>query len=299
MIDRNSVTASDDKVALLDKAASPPLPWIIVMCVVAMVAALDIGAAESGGVRWHLSVGMVSVVAIALIWLPTLLRYFFVVGGSVRAAGVEATTSGLIYSDRFIGDLAEVKTKVERIGQTTPGAKPAVRQIDTALDSMAAQYVEADSALSQRILNDAARRYEDIRNTMPPGEARTWEMDNLVNQIRLRATAAPSAAAQFAGPLLRSAKPGDRIVGLALVEGAPRVGQFNDTLRIFGNSETAFEMFHGIRALSALVPQLSREERDKAILALVEEKADPRGVGVMQDAYIPGAIDRLIDDLQS
>ncbi len=191
---------SPDNEQRLSDIMSFPRLWVTAMCLLAAVAALDVATIEGGGVRWHVSVGVVSLIAIALIWLPSLLRYVFLAGGSIKAAGVEASTSGLIHADRFLGELADLKTKVDTIGQSVPEAKQTVQQINTAIGSMATQYVDSDNALSESALSRIARKYEDIRSTQPAGDARTREMDNLVNEVRLRATAAPSAAPQFAGP---------------------------------------------------------------------------------------------------
>ncbi len=249
------------------------------MCLLAAVAAPDVATADSGGVHWHVSVGVVSLIAIALIWLPSLLRYVFLAGGSIKAAGVEASTSGLIHTDRFLSELADLRTKVDTIGHAAPEAKQAIQQVNTAIGSMATQYVEADDAVSESTLDRVARQYENIRSTQPSGDARTREMDNLVNEVRLRATAAPSAAPQFAEPRLRSSRPGDRIVGIGLVEGASRAEQFDDVLKIFNDSQSAFEAYHSLRALDQLASLLT----DNSVLTqskpCVRRRRTPRASG--------------------
>jgi hypothetical protein len=249
---------------------------------------------DSGEYRWHLSVGTVSIVAVGLIWLPTALRFLILVGGSVKAGGVEATAGGLLSSpDELIDDLANLRTKTESIGTQQPDTRPSLQSLDSAIDMMAIRYLPSDGVLSQPLLSQKARDYEAIRNTMASGAARTKAMSTLVNDVRIRAAAAPPAR-QYAGQFLTSARPGDRIVGLGLIEGAPSADNFTDILQMFSSSVSAFEQYHSLRALSLIGPALDANQRNQAIQALEAEKDDPRHVGVMKDTNLPTWIEHVL-----
>jgi hypothetical protein len=292
---------SPEYVAKLLSTVTPlPRLWIGVMCVIAVVAALDMATTEAGALRWHISVGAVSLIAIGLIWLPSALAFIFLAGGSFKAAGAEVSTTGLLTSpDELVGDLANLRTTTEAIGQQGPDARSTVRKFNTAIDSMASRYLPADSVLSEDILSREARAYEEIRRTMSPGDARTSAMNKLVNEVRIRASAAPATAKQYAATFLRSARAGDRIVGLGVVEGAPSADEFGDVLRIFSTSASAFEQYHSLQALNSIAPVLTAPQRHEAITVLEAEKADPRGVELMKDRYIPSWIDRVVKEMKA
>jgi hypothetical protein len=275
-----------------------PRLWVGLMCLFAVVAALDVTTGDTG-IRWHASLGAVSLTAVGLIWLPAAIRFLFLVGGSVKAAGVEASAGGLLTSpDELIGDLAKLRSATEQIGQGPPDPTSTARSIDAAIDSIAMRYLPSENVLSEEILSREARNYEQIRSTMPPGDTRTRTMNTLANEVRIRAAAAPVTAHQYAPTFLRSARAGDRIVGIALVEGAPTADQFDDLLRILSTSASAFEQNRSLRALNEIAPILTSEQQSEAIAVLQREKTDPRGVGLLQDTYIPLWIDRVIDSMR-
>ncbi len=296
---QRSISPENAAKLLSTVTALPPL-WVGLMCLVAIVAAVDVTKIDNGGFRWHASLGAVSLVAIGLIWLPTAVRFLILAGGSLKAAGVEAKTAGLLTSpDEFINDLANLRTTAEPIRDGTDDLTAAARRIDTVIDNMASRYLSADDVLSEEVLNREAREYERIRRTMSAGQERTTAMNRLVNEVRIRAAAAPAAASRYAQDSLRSARAGDRIVGLALVEGAPSADQFGDVLRVFSTSASAFEQYHSLLALKEIAPALSAVQRREAVTVLETEKTDPRGVGLMNDAYIPSWIDAVLDLIQT
>ena len=285
--------SAENAVQLLTRVTTLPRLWVGLVCLVALMAAVDFTTTDDGHIHWHLSVGSVSLIAIGLIWLPAVLQFLILKGGSLKAAGVEATTSGLLTTDEFIDDLANLRTSADPAGDPTRDSATA-RRIDTAIDRMASRYLPADEVLSESVLNREAREYERIRAAMPPGDARTKAMNKLVNEVQIRATAAPAAAAQLAPVFLRSARSGDRIVGLALVKGAPSADQFGDVLRIFSTSASAFEQYQALRALDKIAPALTAAQRSEAVTVLETEKTDPRGIGLMNDPYIPSWLNRVL-----
>ncbi|HKR67229.1 MAG TPA: hypothetical protein VJT16_00110 [Streptosporangiaceae bacterium] len=283
---------------LLASATFIPWWWAAGMTLVAVVSTIDTTFPESGHSRWHFAVGAISLTAVALIWLPTAIRLLSLVGGSVKAAGVEASAIGILQSpDRLIEDLANLRTRTEELVQEVPDADQRVQGIGAEFDQIANRYLPSEETLPDEALYDLAREYERIRRDNPRGQSRTIAMNKLVNQVRIRAAASPMSARRKAPALLRSGRDGDRIVGLALAEGSPAAEFCDDLLRIFSSSVSAFEQYHSLLALSEIAPILSAEDRTRAISVLQREKSDPRGVGLMQDPYIPSWIDNVLSRL--
>jgi hypothetical protein len=133
--------------------------------------------------------------------------------------------------------------------------------IGAEVDQIATRCLPNEETLPADVLDDLAREYERIRQEMPPGQSRTTAMNKLVNEVRIRAAASPMSARRKAPALLRSRRDGDRIVGLALVEGSPAVEFCDDPLRIFSSSVSAFEQYHSLLALSEIAPVLGTEGR--------------------------------------
>lgn len=272
---------------LLDDATWLNPLWVGATCVVALVGAFSSDQTDNG-MRWHFALGTTSIVALALVWLPTALRFVILAGGSVKAGGIQASSTGLLSSpDSLVNDLAVLRTKTETIGRQQPAAEQSVEGIDSMINRMAAQYLPPDDVLSTQLLNRKAREYEEIRATMPSGDERTQALTKIVNDVRIRAAAAHETAKESAPAFLASANPGDRIVGLALVQGAPNDQAFDDVLRIFRTSVSAFEAYHALRALDLLAPVLNPEQSSRAAATLLREQQDPRKVGLMQDPWIP------------
>jgi hypothetical protein len=283
---------------LLASATLLPWWWVAVLTFVAVAAAMDTTLPESGGTRWHFAVGATSLIALALIWLPTAVRLISLVGGSVKAGGVEASAAGILQSqDKLIDDLANLRTSTERLGQEMPETAQKVRSIGAEVDKIAARHLPSEETLSDEVLDDLAREYERLRRDMPPGQPRTIRMDKLVNEVRIRAAASPASARRQAPALLRSSREGDRIVGLALTQGSPGTEFCDDLLRIFSNSASAFEQYHSLRALNEIALILGPEDRARAVSVLEREKSDPRDIGLMNDPYIPLWIDAVLSKL--
>lgn len=157
----------------------------------------------------------------------------------------------------------------------------------------------AGKALSQEALQRKARAYEEIRRTQPAGYARTRAMDALVGEVYTLAAAAPESARRYTAGFLRSARAGDRIVGLSLAQAEPTADDFGDVLRIFSTSASAFEQFQSLRALHNIAPAVSAAQRREAITVLEAERADPRAVGLMNDPAIPSWIERVLQALRA
>jgi hypothetical protein len=277
----------------------PPL-WAIAMVIVAVVSAVDLSRAPNGDLAFHVGVDAVAIGAIALIWLPALLRLLSLTGGSLKAAGVEASAGGLLSPDDLIDTLASIRTRTEQVGN---GSREAADQDDVArnvnaeVSRIAEKYLPPDEAINETGLDAIAKRYEEIRRTQPRGHDRTIAMTRCVNEARVRAKAAPASARERALRLLASGSDGDRIVGLALTQEAPDAAAFQHVLRCFTGSASSFEAYHALVAMRTLAPLLSSQQRGEASAAIEHEKTDPRGKRIMQDPSLPGLIEDTLKAL--
>lgn len=263
------------------------------MVIVAVVSAVDVTRAANGDVAVQFGVETATIGAIALIWLPALLRLLSLTGGSLKAAGVEASASGLLSADDLIDTLATIRTGTEQVEKgSAEAADPTevARKVNAEVARIAEKYLPPEEAINETALDAIARRYEEIRRT-PRGRDRTIAMTRCVNETRVRAKAAPASARDRALRLLSSGLDGDRIVGLALTQEAPDALAFTHVLRCFTRSASAFEGYQALVTLMRLAPLLSPEQRREASAAIEHEKTDPRGKGVMRDPSLPGLME--------
>ena len=273
-----------------------PMGWVWAMVVLAVLSCVSISHPPDGGVGVTFSVGATTVGVIALIWLPALLRLLVLTGGRVRAAGVEASSEGLLKSE-LIERLTNIRTATEEAGRQAPEAEERLKGVAVQVDQMAAEFLSGASPITDEDVRRLALEYEQIRASMESGDERTVAMTRVVNEARVRAAGDPAEARQLGRVLIRADRQGERIVGLAFTQEAPTRQAFDDVLALVLQSETAFEMYHALLALEQLAPQLTHKERKQAIDGLLKEKKDPRGVGVMQDNYLPALIDHNLSVL--
>lgn len=276
-----------------------PRPWVWLMLALTAISCVSVDHPADRGWGLQFEVTALTIGALALIWLPALLRLLSVAGGKVKAAGLEASSGGLLGTpEGLIEDLAEMRTDTERasreVSQQAPDAGIVFEGLAERIDAMAEHYLSRSNALSLDAVEQLAEAYERIRSTTRPGDRRTLEMTRVVNEARVRANADRDAASRLAKTLLRSDREGERIVGLAMLQEATNVRLADDVLQRIASSASAFEMFNALLALREMATRLSTEKRDAAIAILETEKTDPRGVKVMKDPSLPPLIDEVL-----
>lgn len=277
-----------------------PKPWIVLVLILAVASSVDVEHPASGGWGIDINVDSATVGIVALIWLPALLRLLSLTGGKVKAAGVEASSGGLLGSpEDLIEDLTEIRTGAEEAGRRAPEVNQAMEQVRRQVDEMASDYLSASDAVTMESSLRLADQYEQIRSTMPPGNERTARMTRVVNEARVRAGANRDAARRLAKTQVRSEREGERLVALAMLQEAPTRWAVEDILLRISGSSTAFEMYHALLALREAAAAMSVDEIDRAIAVLTTEKSDPRGVGVMADANLPQLIEEVLAHLRA
>lgn len=284
--------------AVLGVVWKVPWPWTALMVVTALLTSVNVTRTPGGDFTIEVAVGTLSVVALALIWLPALLRLLVLTGGSVKAGNVEAQTGGLLSST----DLFQVATQTKAVA-TAQGddatRSVAIAELEATVDELLARGLWRPPSSLRESLRPLSTQYERLRRDTPSGAQRTSAMTRIVNEARVRGAASPDTAHSLAPELLRSLSEGDRIVGLALAQEVAPVTAFAEVLRLVPGSASAFEMYHALLALQELSAVLTGEQRKQAIKVLEAESADPRGVGINQDVGLPTLMKRTLMQLRS
>lgn len=286
----------DEIQQLIKKVASVPRLWVIGMLVTALLTAVHVDRAPNGDFAVEFDVGNTTLVALALIWLPMLLKVFALAGGSFKAAGMEASVLGVLNESDAI-DLG-VKTRQVTGARDEAERAAAAVELEDWIARLTMPVLASSETLPDSVLEHLARSYERLRRDMPPSDARTSAMTRVVNEASFRASTAPAEARSKALNLLRSPAEGDRIVGLALTQETGDAAAADAVLRLVAGSSTAFEMFHALLALQEISPALDSEQRVHAISVLERERGDPRSVGIEQDPGLSYLLPRTLNILR-
>jgi hypothetical protein len=142
-------------------------------------------------------------------------------------------------------------------------------------------------------LEELGARYESLRASMKGGPERTTAMDAVVSQARLLSREARFKPDEITAKLA-SKRAGERVVGLAAVQATGDPSSFPLVLGLVASPPTPFEQYQALRALEALRPGLSDEQRSDVVSKLSEPAWRERLRG---DAPLEALAQRLLDAL--
>jgi hypothetical protein len=298
MVDHGNESAGARVGELLEVVWQVPHRWIWLMVLCAVLASVDLTRAANGSLSFTVDVGPLAIVSVALIWLPALLRLLVLTGGTVKAGSIEASAQGLLSQD----DLFELATRTKAVVVSAQGDEAtrsvAIAELDATVDRVAQGALRPTESLHDA-LRPLTQQYERLRRDTPPGPQRTSAMTRLMNEARVRAAASPDVARSLALEFVGSTAPGERIIGLALVQEVVPKESFAQVLPLVPGSASAFEMYHALLALQELSSDLDDSQRQQAIRTLEAEQRDPRGLGLDQDPGLPSLLERTLTQLRS
>jgi KAP family P-loop domain len=113
-------------------------------------------------------------------------------------------------------------------------------------------------------LTELAREYETTRASMESGGQRTRAMEDIVQRARRLGRDAAFTSEDVIGQL-RGEKPGDRVVGLAVIQATADPATVRDVLGIVREPATPFEQYQALRALESLRPNLSPDTSSEVV----------------------------------
>jgi hypothetical protein len=254
-----------------------PRLWAAVALVVGLASTITIARDAQGDYGFEFRVTWITAAAFALVWLPALLRVTSLVGGGVKASGsgVEASTGGLA---SLLGSLSPSSKRevlpsvIAALDTPDVEGQAEVRELRTALEGELAEVSSEDVSAA---LDGLAVRYDELRETQAPGDERTFLMTRIVAQARAAAFSLRLAEDE-ARRYFATGVDGKRIVGLAIIQARPSAVVLDIVLSAIEESRSAFEQFHALRALDALLPHLAPMQKKKARDAL-EAQRSPDG----------------------
>ena len=265
--------------AVLEKILLPtPRPWLVILGIAIILSVLDVTRTAEGkfAITFHLT--SVTVLLVALVWLPFLLKVIAISGGGVKTAAGEASILGLeqLLSRLDPGTqreaLSTYVTIVEAAQSRSPEVdQPRLRELREDLEHQLAS-LSPESQHAREQLKAFAKLYEATRNSMPPGPDRTFKMSTIVAQARAIASQAKYEPLEVSD-LFAENTSGSRIVALAILQASPDPTFFSLAREAIGKSRSAFEQYHALRAVEGMVGALSPDQKRELDATLRDQRS--------------------------
>lgn len=97
--------------------------------------------------------------------------------------------------------------------------------------------------------------------------------------------------------LFASGKDGDRIVALALIQARPNAVFFGLVSWTIGESRSAFEQYHGLKAMENMLPSLNEEQKRRLAEVLGDQRSGRPGKYIERGTDRWLLSDRILDAL--
>lgn len=282
--------------AMLRAVVAVPRPWWIVVTAAAVLSCIEASRATNGDWSLGFAVSNTTVLLLALIWVPALVRAIALSGGAVKTPAGEASTGGFLDVLDLLDPamqreaLPSMIAVVEQAEAAAPhDRRAAASDVREQLERELERVEPAGPVID--LLRSYAAAYERIRAAMPPGNERTLRMNQLVVQARAAVAKGTVTAAELR--TLFAAGEGGRVMALAAWQARPELADLASVLDAIGSSRSAFEQYHGLRVAERL--ELSAQEREQLRATLRQQLADP-DKGVAHDRSRYQLIQRLLSD---
>jgi hypothetical protein len=262
-----------------------PTWWAILLGLGALLSAFNVKRETGGHWTVELAMSTTTLVLLALIWLPALVRVIALSGGGFKTPAGEASTAGLLEilqsldSEQKREALPAVIAAVEQAETQVPhGQRGTAAGVRRQLEQELQRVEPAGPALAS--LRDIAASYEQLRRSMGSGGDRTLRMSRLVVQARAAASKGSISADELAQ--LFAEGDGGRVIALAAWQVRPDLAGFDQTIDAVASSHSAFEQYHGLLVAQAIAPSLASDQRATLRATLERQLRDP-SVGLNAD----------------
>lgn len=193
-------------------------------------------------------------------------------GGAVKTPAGEITGSGTISMLRSLnpdslGFLIEQTKLAEDVAP--PQQQLELRQIRQEWQKVYASKVPLSE--TPELMERLAQRYKIIRNSMPSGAQRTFEMESIAGRMRALAPDMNFSVKEIKD-LLQSNDEGKRLLGLSIVESSGDAIFFDSVVNLISHSQTAFEQTVALRAVEKMISKLDTQQKKDLQSAVIEQR---------------------------
>ena len=267
--ERQTDKVSLGQVKTLMKEILLPIPslWLLVISIAIVISLFGLKRTAEGQFMVSFRLTWVTVLLLALVWLPFLLKLLALSGGGLKAFGGEASFVGL--SDF----LSQLSPEAER--EVLPSVIAAVRlteETSTGSDRRKLQKLREDLEERLGALLEKGALYEKLRSDMPSGPARTFEFTKLMEEARALAKDT-DIKAEEARELFERGSHGDRFTVIALAQEKQKPELFPLVIEAIAHSESAFEQYQALRAAYSMLPKLDEEQKQQLVNVINDQRS--------------------------
>ena len=258
---------------------------------------MRIDVSSTGAVSGSFHPTTLTAVLVALIWLPALVGILALAGGVIKTPAGEASTAGLFdliesldpdSKRNYLPSLLAALNSPELVAD--PERRLATRSVRRDLEFQLAAATPRRRGVREQ-LDDYATEYEQTRTEMPSGTDRTLRMTSLMAEARAIARASPLPLVDVQN-MLASARDGERVIALALIQDKPDPRLFDRVNDAITGSRSAFEQYQALGAAFELLAGLNHEQREQLAAALRQARDDP-----VREISVDASRARLVDAL--
>ncbi|OUL24391.1 hypothetical protein BV378_18555 [Nostoc sp. RF31YmG] len=255
---------------LLRRIIHIPKNWLIISSLFILLSTFQVTGGEK--LTFKFEVTNTTAVFLALIWLPSLLKIIALTGGAIKTPAGEITGSSMMpmlqsLTGDTLGFLIEHTKLAEDVAP--PQQQLEMRQMRHEWQKAYASRIPSSEARKQ--IESLSQRYKELRNSLPPGAKRTFEMESIAGRMRALAPEV-NFSEQDVNNLIKSNDQGKRLLGLSVTEWSGDPTYFYAVLNIINNSETAFEQTCALRAAEKMVTKLNTQQKKDLHSVLLHQR---------------------------
>lgn len=283
-----------DKVQTVMNKVFLPIPrlWIVVISVGIIVSLFEITPTAGGPYTVGFRLTSVTVLLLALVWLPFLLKVLALTGGGLKLFGGEVTLEGLSNILTQLSDEIRSQLPPEEQRQVLPSLIAITKraeQTSTEPEQENLRKVRKDLEEQLAALSKAGTLYEKLRSDMPSGPDRTAEFEGVMYRAREIAQDT-DVSVQEAEELFDRGSEGNRIAALAIAQVKRNPEYFPFVIRAIGHPATPFEHYQSLKAADLMRSQLN-EAQAKLLVDIVEHQQSGKVYYSSTNKLLPPAED--------
>ncbi len=298
--DPNRVTVEQLEVVMRRVLMPTPRAWLVILGVAVILSLFEVTRNAEGTYVVNFRLTAITVLLVALVWLPFLLKVLALTGGGLKTAAGEASVGGMEHLLSLLdpGTKREVLSTyvaaVDVAESRLPAAdQPRLRDLRQGLEHQLAS-LPPESQQARAKLDDLAKLYEATRTAMPSGPERTLKMSSIVAQARAIAAQARYEPMEMTD-LIAQDSPGTRVMALAVVQANPDPRAFSIALDGIAHSRSAFEQYQALRAAEEMLPRLDPEQKQQLEEVLRDQRSGGEGKNITRDSDRWPISSRMLD----
>jgi hypothetical protein len=284
----NQGSDQENKKSIGEIVLSIPLLWIAVVSVATFVSLFQVTRTPEGLYEVSFSLTWVTVLLLALIWLPILVKGLVISGGVLKALGGEASFVGL--KDLLSQLSPEVGSEV-----LPPLIAATKRAEETATGSEreGLQKLRKDLQAQLAALLEIGARYEEIREKESPGPNRTSKFSKQFAEARERVRDTEMDV-ETANELFERGSQGDRLVVIALAQETKNPELFPLMIEAIEHPEAAFLQAQALIATQDMLPKLNEEQKRRLVEVINDQRSGGEGKYIIPENKFRWATSEMI-----